>query len=500
MYKVLVANRDGYDTKGIEWLLHSSMAAVQVDTAITKKDMINKLESFQPNLLIVELDMVEEQDYQEFFKTIKIIQPAIVALTMEATYSQAKKAIDIGVVDLLLKPISPEILLKAIQKLFRQHQSSNKDNTKSTSYQNQLIQYEQLFIEQEQGADPYIFIGIKAENTNELSRLYEFLQEYPFKYETQFFILSDIIILISNESDKHWKEEASRLMRDWLENYKIAIAIAIHNGDRGKGSVRKHYLETKQLMERTFYVGYKQIIDHSTSNNWRFIDPFLTPGEQKMWIDFLNQSDKEGIKSWLYEEFLQFTEPYPDPGLIRIRLTSILAQIRRHMKTFHLTDEQFEGEYLKLFQSILYSPVIYNIIKELVLFVSSILEVIKKDKGLHLDLIDRVIHFIEVNYWDSNINLEKVAEYVERNPSYLSSYISKKCAKTFRELLNEIRIKAAQKLLIETDMSIKEISHLCGFNNQQYFNKVFHKMRNTPPNLFRKNKKSKYVASNLGEG
>ncbi|MDA6082756.1 hypothetical protein OSJ97_24765, partial [Escherichia coli] len=89
------------------------------------------------------------------------------------------------------------------------------------------------------------------------------------------------------------------------------------------------------------------------------IDPFLTPEEQSRWIDFLNQSDLEALKSWFYEEFLILADPYPEPGLIRIRLTSILAQIRRHMKTFRLADGDMEKEYLRLFQTILYSPLIY---------------------------------------------------------------------------------------------------------------------------------------------
>jgi AraC-like DNA-binding protein len=64
--------------------------------------------------------------------------------------------------------------------------------------------------------------------------------------------------------------------------------------------------------------------------------------------------------------------------------------------------------------------------------------------------------------------------------------LAKKCGKSFRELLNETRIRQSAKLLLESDMSIKEIASVCGFSNQQYFNKVFSKLKGMPPNQFRK--------------
>ena len=126
MYKVLVANRDEYDTKGIEWLLKSSMNAWQVDSAQNESGLIYKLETFQPDLLIFELDLINEESYSPFLKTIQIIGPDLIALTMEATFSQAKRAIDMGVSDLILKPISADTLLKSARKIHRRNQMNNR--------------------------------------------------------------------------------------------------------------------------------------------------------------------------------------------------------------------------------------------------------------------------------------------------------------------------------------------------------------------------------------
>ncbi|MBT2689466.1 DNA-binding response regulator [Bacillus sp. ISL-47] len=487
MYKVLVANRDDYDTKGIEWLLKSSMPAWQVETAEDETEMIEKIESFQPNLLILELDMIDENSYGSFIKTIQIIRPDVIALTMEATFSQAKRAIDMGVADLILKPISADTLLKSARKIHRQAQLDGRFSKQKPKVKTEEgYQYQDLFLESTASAKSFVTIGVKPENPRELPKLYSFLKGYSFQKSIRSFILSDMVLLVTEQASFAWKEESIRFMRDWQETSAVLIAISIYTGREGNSTIRSHYLANRKLMELTFYAGFNQVIEGDSIPEWHSIDPFLTPDEQSIWIDFLNQSNIEGIKSWFHQEFLILADPYPDPGLIRIRLTSILAQIRRHMKTFRLSGENIEKEYLLLFQTILYSPLIYRIIKEMIRFISFIFETIRSDKKLKLDLADRILFFLETNYWDPTVSLEKAAEYADRNANYISSVLAKKCGKSFRELLNETRIRQSAKLLIESEMSIKEIAAVCGFSNQQYFNKVFSKIKGMPPNQFRK--------------
>lgn len=487
MYKVLVANRDEYDTKGIEWLLKSSMNAWELESAEDEAGLIKKLETFQPDLLIFELDLIKEDGYSSFLKTIQIIGPDLIALTMEATFSQAKRAIDMGVADLILKPISADILLKSARNIYRrQMMKSAAAVNNSTIVTEKTFNYQDIFLESPEPEEPFLSIGIKTENIFELPKLYDFLESYAFHKQVDYFILSDMVLIIAENSGVSWKEESVRFMRNWQETSAEPIALSIYTAQEGPNTLKSHYDANRKLMELTFFRGFNQVIEEAAIPKWLSIDPFLTPEEQSSWIDFLNQADLETIKSWFSKEFLILEDPYPEPGLIRIRLTSILAQIRRHMKTFRLADGEMEEEYLRLFQTILYSPLIYRIINEMISFISYIFESIRSDKKLKMDLSDRVQFFIETNYWDSSVTLERAAEYADRNPNYISSILAKKCGKSFRELLNETRIRQSAKLLLESEMSIKEISAVCGFRNQQYFNKVFSKIKGMPPNQFRK--------------
>lgn len=59
--------------------------------------------------------------------------------------------------------------------------------------------------------------------------------------------------------------------------------------------------------------------------------------------------------------------------IVRIRLTSVLAQIRRHMKSYNLQNASLEAIYYDVFQQIVHEPVIHQIVKELHAFTTHML-------------------------------------------------------------------------------------------------------------------------------
>ncbi|WP_438825867.1 helix-turn-helix domain-containing protein [Neobacillus drentensis] len=86
------------------------------------------------------------------------------------------------------------------------------------------------------------------------------------------------------------------------------------------------------------------------------------------------------------------------------------------------------------------------------------------------------------------LRLEDVAAYVDRNPSYFSHLLITKTGSSFTELLTASRMKEAKRLLIETNKPIKEISILVGYQNANYFSRMFKELIGKSPREFRLNK------------
>ena len=251
---------------------------------------------------------------------------------------------------------------------------------------------------------------------------------------------------------------------------------------------KETYQQTKQRTEEIFFEGYDIILSNDQQVQWLPLDPFLTPLEQREWIEMLEERDANGIRYWVEKEFLTYKRPYPDPEMVRIRLTSVLAQIRRYMKSHQLQTDEWEAAYYVVFQQIIQSPIIYEMVQKLLAFTTRLIS--DETANLHLrngeqSLVEKTRALIEANYWDAGWGLANCAEALRINKSTLSRRFAAESDHTFRIVLHRVRIEEAKRLLQETDISIEEISRLVGYTHQSYFTAKFKQYENATPFAYR---------------
>jgi two-component system response regulator YesN len=100
--------------------------------------------------------------------------------------------------------------------------------------------------------------------------------------------------------------------------------------------------------------------------------------------------------------------------------------------------------------------------------------------------INKVLEFIRTRY-EEEISLRTIAEYVSMDRSYLSDLFRIKTGYTLTYYLHCIRIEEAKRLLVsDLGMAISEICYRVGFNNENYFNKVFKRITELTPGEYRK--------------
>jgi AraC-like DNA-binding protein/ligand-binding sensor protein len=102
-------------------------------------------------------------------------------------------------------------------------------------------------------------------------------------------------------------------------------------------------------------------------------------------------------------------------------------------------------------------------------------------------LISQAVQSIKSNYMNK-LSLEKLADYLHINPSYLSKLFKKEMDMNFSDYLNKVRIDKSKELLTSTDMSILDIALYTGYEDQSYFTKVFKKYTDTTPHKYRKSR------------
>lgn len=99
-------------------------------------------------------------------------------------------------------------------------------------------------------------------------------------------------------------------------------------------------------------------------------------------------------------------------------------------------------------------------------------------------LTDTLIYIGE-NY-TQDISTEKLAEMEHLSCAHFRRLFKEKTGMTPTQYITAMRLKYAEQILLETDLSIKEVAKSVGFSDQLYFSKVFSNHFGFSPTEFRK--------------
>ncbi|GGA41902.1 hypothetical protein GCM10007416_13530 [Kroppenstedtia guangzhouensis] len=497
--KLLIADRDEKERTGLEWLVRAWPIPFQ--KVVTTADFDTLLEGLTrevPSVCCIELDMIPRERWEEFRRLLPAYTRRVIGMTAEATFDRAVQAIELHAVDLWVKPASPDRIKRSLNRACRELTEAVSGTDPASLSVPTPPSYRSLFLEEPEEGKQRLML-LQPERTETVPALYRFLEDYPFHEPPRLFPLSDTVAAVfppsSSGGAPALHREGYRLIREWSDRSPESL-FAVISSRQDLPPLRQQYRMARLALQLRFYRGDRQVLTLDEPVEWKPIDPFLSPEEQRLWIEMLDRADRDGIKSWMQREFFGLTPPYPDPGLLRIRLTSLLAQLRRFMKSWSLQHRpSLEHHYHRIFSTVLYSPLLYRIVQELLLFIYALLDgaAEQRQRG-EADPVERGIRWMETQFHRPDLSLAEVAHHVERNPSYFSYLLSRKKQIGFRQLLQRIRVRHARRLLETTTLTIGEISRQCGFNHVNTFSRIFKQVTGHSPRMYRNlknNEKSK---------
>ncbi len=105
--------------------------------------------------------------------------------------------------------------------------------------------------------------------------------------------------------------------------------------------------------------------------------------------------------------------------------------------------------------------------------------------------IKKAVSYIDANL-DKAVSLRILSEYISLNESYLSTLFKNETGQTVISYINQKRILRAKELLMTTDMSVEEVATVCGFEDSNYFSRVFRRLESVSPSEYKKNSISIY--------
>lgn len=98
--------------------------------------------------------------------------------------------------------------------------------------------------------------------------------------------------------------------------------------------------------------------------------------------------------------------------------------------------------------------------------------------------LNEILRYLREHYAMKH-SLESLGQKYDINPTMICNLFAKHLQTTFIAYITEIRMEKAEKMLLTSTKSVKEIATLCGYNDYFYFCRVFREQRQTTPTKFR---------------
>jgi two-component system response regulator YesN len=197
-------------------------------------------------------------------------------------------------------------------------------------------------------------------------------------------------------------------------------------------------------------------------------------GDEKTVADAVDMLfvDLEGVKASIKEYQLYFMEIFTVVSRLsrtyQLDIMDILpATYNMYMEinNFNTMDEVKEW--------------IENVSRELMMRIS------RKRMTLTQRLLEEAKEYINSNYGDTQLSIQKLADHLFISSSYLSLIFKKEAKETFLQYLIHVRLDVAKDLLKDPDAKITEVAEKVGYPDISYFSYFFKKHFGVSPREYK---------------
>ena len=491
----------------------------------------------KPDILITDIRM-PFMDGLELSRLVKkeLPQIKIIILSGYNEFDYAKTAINIGVTDYLLKPISSAKLLEAVKKvadmiekeqdnarLIKRYEKEMEENILQEKHRlwgalasNRLSTIELLEKGQRLGIDftasayqVFLFklmqegdatgcseeLNRASEKVNELAGSWEYVLSFDRSPEGWAF-------LIKGESEEEVQStylETRKELLELVEGYpKVEYFGGIGNVVHRIGDIQTSYKEAARAFSSRFFMDANQIADSAemvkvqTEQDGKIdVSKMLSKKREHELVErFLKNGTTEEVDSFLDELFQNIGEQNCKSLLYRQYVVmDLFFCASDFLGNLEIDIENLPEECRDINQIVEKAEDAENLRYQIEnLFTETMQLRDSHSKKKYSKLLEDAKAFIDENYKHDEMSLNTVAAQVNISPSYFSTIFSSEMGQTFVEYLTHVRLEKAKELLMCSNMRTAEIGYEVGYKDSHYFSYIFKKVVGCSPKEYRNRK------------
>lgn len=528
MYKILLADDEGIVLDSLQFIISKNFGeSCDVRTAKNGRQAIEIAQDFVPDITFMDIQMPGIKGI-EAIREIRSFNKKCQFIIMSAydKFTFAQEAINLGVIEYLTKPASREKIVAALEKamgVIDQARTSRSENLLireklesvvpiiENGFINLILfqddpapsldRYRDLLnIRTDYGSILVIEFGEDGENgtlQNPVGTTVK-LQNHQlaFRETVKDFLPSSIIgsvmagtvsLFLPHESPELPYEERITLIentRNMLRKLKKQIDLRFRAGIGNIWSITeqsKSYEEAKKALR----------IDQSSVIHLRDIKLELQyehdypDALERQIFQHLLLGDTDGVIRCSSQFFDWMVESYPNYEQC-IRLKSVEFVMTAEREVFLKGGMPYGFLYRKDYLDSILACSSYDELRRW--FIGKMSDACRnyneaKDQK-ETTIVGKARQYID-EHFDRELSLEDVSKYVDVSPYYFSKLFKEEMNQTFVEYLTGLRIEKARSMLADPSASIKEVCLAVGYNDPNYFSRIFKKVTGVTPTDYR---------------
>ncbi|GAA3409954.1 response regulator [Paenibacillus hodogayensis] len=519
MYRLLIVDDEEYIANGIRASVNwSNLGIFYVSIANNARQAKELCSKHSFDIMICDIEMPQGNGL-ELYEWVRTEQPwtECVFLTCHADFQYAKKAIQLGSFEYMLKPALPEELEQVVKKLI---EKISKDRKSASIVIERFWQdlLNQVFPSQPESIReaiwknniPYtdgmkflpVLIGIQhweqepgerdapvmeSELTNALEEIVirpvaaahlvrvkanQLLALFPTGHE------------IDAESGEEFRQEIMRRFGLFIEvcNQRLNCHLSCYIGLPAEiFRVRDMADDLESLRKKQVNaVNRVVLIDEKITQETSFPLPPM-----KLWSELIKQGDKKKliVESQQFVESLKQIEGLNSKSLQQFYLSFLHMVLQTLQEKGVHADEMLADHFApERISSAVES------VKDLQDLVTDVLELAMtsiETLGSNETVVDKIKRHITANI-DQDMSRQYIADYIGFSPDYMVKLFKKETGLSISEYVLKERIHLAKELLAKSETSISNVALAAGFANFSYFSTLFKKEVLMTPQEYRK--------------
>ncbi|NNU84595.1 response regulator [Geobacillus sp. BMUD] len=492
MLKAVIFDDEYIVLQGLQTMINWNEYGIElVGTATNGKDALALFEAARPNIVFTDIRM-PGMDGLEVIEKILAAEPDTICIVFSGfhEFEYVKKALKLGVVDYLEKPITIPVIEEAIKRTIEKiehRQNLSLLQSRWNDVRAELLEkatFDLLLLGKEAVPKWRESFGEEVERVKGVTVLATFHHGWFLPEHDSY-----KVVHLRNGKEHvfvvfHLTHSNGEIWEKWIadfENEKFVI---------GAGKTYEYLEEaTKSYQEALQALRYGQFMQENGLLRFEDIGgnpniPMDLPEQEERMIFCMRSGDRKGLRKQIQCFLKQLDEQRLNPDILERELLKMIYLALEVAKEVHkdiivINDPHYLPHVdIRVIRT---KEDLYRWFQEQI---EKIMEwMLAARREVKHEAVAKACDYIEKHYF-CDLTLQEVAEYVGMNPTYFSLLFKEEMGQSYIKYLTKVRMEQAKKLLQEGE-KVGEVSEKVGYHSYRHFSELFKKYTGMKPGQYR---------------